>query len=154
MTDLDRLIRHEPDPESHYDIGVLSRALIVHAQFEAIYPFVDDNGRVGRLLFPLMFLGDGELPIHLATFLKRRQREYYDALLEVQTKLRWSSWVELFLECTAASCRHTVHLLRELGTISDRWRERLRACGTFRGIPRHYAQTWREADCCRRKWLS
>jgi Fic family protein len=141
MADLDRLIRHEPDPESHYDIGVLARALIVHARFETIHPFVDGNGRVGRLLFPLMFLGDGELPIHLATFLKRRQREYYDALLEVQTQLRWSSWVELFLECTVASCRHTVHLLRELGTIARRWRERLGE----RRIRKH-AVVWRLTD--------
>ena len=87
MADLDRLIRYEPDPESHYDIGVLSRAPIVHAQFEAIHPFVDGNGRVGRLLFPLMFVCDGGHPLHLATFLKGRQQEYYDALLEVQMKL-------------------------------------------------------------------
>lgn len=59
MTDLDRLIRYQTDPESHYDIGVLSRAPIVHAQFEAIHPFVDGNGRIGRLLLPLMFVGDG-----------------------------------------------------------------------------------------------
>jgi Fic family protein len=88
-----------------------------------------------------MFLGDGDLPIHLATFLKRRQREYYDALLEVQIKLRWTPWIELFLECTVASCRHTVHLLRELGTIADRWRERLRTRRT-----RKHAVAWRVAD--------
>jgi Fic family protein len=141
MTDLDRLIRYEPDPESHYDIGVLSRAPIVHAQFEAIHPFVDGNGRIGRLLFPLMFVCDGGHPIHLATFLKRRQREYYDALLEVQMQLRWSSWVELFLECTVASCRHTVHLLRELRTVAERWQERLTARRT-----RKHATAWRVAD--------
>ena len=141
MADLDRLLRYESDPESHYDIDVLARAPIVHAQFEAIHPFVDGNGRVGRLLFPLMFLGDGDLPIHLATFLKCRQREYYDALLEVQMKLRWSPWVELFLECTVASCRHTVHLLRELRSIADRWHERLEARRT-----RKHATAWRVAD--------
>lgn len=141
MADLDRLVRYEPDPESHYDLGVLSRALIAHAQFEAIHPFVDGNGRVGRLLFPLMFLGDGDLPIHLATFLKRRQQEYYDALLDVQMKLRWSPWVELFLECTVASCRHTGHLLREIRTIADRWQTRLTARRT-----RRHATAWRVAD--------
>ena len=99
------------------------------------------KGRIGRLLFPLMFLGEGGLPIHLATFLKRRQREYYDALLEVQMRLRWSAWVDLFLECMVASCRHTVHLLRELGNIADRWRERLKE----RRIRRH-ATVWRLAD--------
>jgi Fic family protein len=141
MTDLDGFIRSQSDPESHYDIGALSRAPIVHAQFEAIHPFVDGNGRIGRLLFPLMFLGEGEPPIHLATFLKCRQREYYDALLEVQMKLRWSPWVELFLECTVASCRHTVHLLRELRTIAERWQKRLKARRA-----RKHATIWRVAD--------
>jgi Fic family protein len=140
MTDLDRLIRHQPDPESHYDVSVLSRAAIVHAQFETIHPFVDGNGRVGRLLFPLMLLADGGHPIHLATFLKCRQREYYDALLDVQMKLRWSPWIELFLECTIASCRHTVHLLRELRTVAERWQERLKTRGT-----RKHATVWRVA---------
>lgn len=138
MTDLDRLIRHQPDPESHYDVSVLSRAAIVHAQFEAIHPFVDGNGRVGRLLFPLMLLADGGHPIHLATFLKCRQREYYDALLDVQMKLRWSPWVDLFLECTIASCRHTVHLLRELRSVAERWQELLKTRGT-----RKHATVWR-----------
>jgi Fic family protein len=144
MTDLDRLLRYQPDPESHYDIGVLARASIVHAQFEAIHPFVDGNGRIGRLLFPLMFLGDGGLPIHLATFLKCRQREYYDALLEVQMKLRWSPWVELFLECTVASCRHTVHLLRELQATGERWHARLEERRT-----RRHATVWRVTDLLR-----
>jgi 7,8-dihydro-6-hydroxymethylpterin-pyrophosphokinase len=49
-----------------------------------------------------MFVGDVGHPIQLAAFLKRRQREYYNALLEVQTKLRWSPWLELFLGCTVA----------------------------------------------------
>ncbi|HEY0686083.1 MAG TPA: Fic family protein [Steroidobacter sp.] len=137
MTDLDRLIRHQPDPESHYDVSVLPRAAIVHAQFETIHPFVDGNGRIGRLLFPLMLLADGGHPIHLATFLKCRQREYYDALLDVQMKLHWSPWVDLFLECAIASCRHTVHLLRELRSVAERWQERLKTRGT-----RKHATVW------------
>jgi Fic family protein len=141
MAGLDRLIRNEPDPEGHLRLGVLTRAPIVHAHFEAIHPFVDGNGRVGRILLPLMFLADGDPPIHLATFLKLRQREYYDALLAVQMKLRWSDWFQLFLECTIASCRHTVHLLRELGIIADQWHERLKE----RRI-RKDAAVWRLAE--------
>jgi Fic family protein len=59
----------------------------------------------------------------------------------VQMRLRWSAWIELFLECTIASCRHTVHLLRELRNIADRWRERLKARQT-----RKHATVWRLAD--------
>lgn len=54
---------------------------------------------------------------------------------------RCSPWIELFLECTVASCRHTVHLLRELGTIADQWRERLKARRT-----RKHAVIWRLVD--------
>jgi hypothetical protein len=59
----------------------------------------------------------------------------------VQMKLRWSDWFQLFLECTIASCRHTVHLLRELGIIADQWRERLKE----RRI-RKDAAVWRLAE--------
>ena len=141
MTELVGLMRYEPGAESHYAIDILARAPIIHAQFETIHPFVDGNGRVGRLLFPLLFLGDGELPIHLASFLKLRQREYYDGLLEVQMHLRWSKWTELFLECAIASCRHTVHLLRELQNLADQWGERLKG----RKFRRH-STVWRLVD--------
>lgn len=141
MAGLDRMIRYEPAPESHVRLGVLARAPVVHAHFEAIHPFVDGNGRVGRILLPLMFLADGEPPIHLATFLKLRQRDYYDALLAAQMRLNGSAWVQLFLECTIASCRHTVHLLRELRVIADQWRERLKE----RRIRKH-AAVWRLAE--------
>jgi Fic family protein len=141
MTDLERALRYEPDPESHYELGVLTRAPLVHAQFEAIHPFTDGNGRTGRLLFPLMFLADDGLPIHLATFLKLRQREYYDALLDVQMKLKWPPWITLFLECTIASCRHTMHLLGELRSLAERWHVRLRDRRT-----RKDACAWRLAD--------
>jgi hypothetical protein len=56
-------------------------------------------------------------------------------------KLRWSDWNQLFLECTIASCRHTVHLLRELRIIADQWRERLTERRT-----RKHAAVWRVAE--------
>jgi Fic family protein len=141
MSELPRLILAERDPESHYRLGVLARAPIVHAQFEAIHPFIDGNGRVGRLLFPLMFVAEEEPPIHLATFLKLRQREYYDALLDVQMRLRWDKWIELYLECTIASCRNTIDLLRELASTAERWHRLLED----RRVRRH-ATAWRLID--------
>jgi Fic family protein len=121
MEDLVARIGYEPSEESAIQINILGRAPFIHAQFETIHPFVDGNGRVGRILIPLLFLADGEPPLHLASFLKVRQREYYDALLEVQVHLRWAPWCQVFLECVIASCRHTAHLLAELAKLSDRW---------------------------------
>jgi Fic family protein len=127
MEDLVARIGYEPSEDSAIQINILGRAPFIHAQFESIHPFVDGNGRVGRILIPLMFLADGEPPLHLASFLKVRQREYYDALLEAQMRLKWAAWNQLFLECVIASCRHTVHLLAELAKLSDRWDQALKS---------------------------
>lgn len=119
LDDLVKLLQYEPD--GVMAVSVLMRAAIAHAQFEAIHPFLDGNGRTGRLLLPLMFMAAGEPPIHLATFLKVRQRDYYDALLEVQMRLNWEPWLRLFLECVIASARHTVQLFGVLEQIQQRW---------------------------------
>lgn len=119
LDDLVQLLQYES--QDTMVVSVLMRAAIVHAQFEAIHPFLDGNGRTGRLLLPLMFKAAGEPPIHLATFLKVRQRDYYDALLEVQMRLNWTPWVRLFLECVIASARHTVQLFGALESTRQRW---------------------------------
>jgi Fic family protein len=119
MDDLTSLLRYEP--EGVMSVSVLMRAAIAHVQFEAIHPFRDGNGRIGRLLLPLMFAADGQPPIHMATFLKVRQQAYYDALFVAQTRLEWEPWIRLFLECVIASARHTTQLFDVLAAIRNRW---------------------------------
>lgn len=133
MDDLAGLLQYDPD--GVVEVSILMRAGIAHAQFEAIHPFLDGNGRTGRLLLPLMLKAAGAPPIHLATFLKVRQQEYYDALWQVQTRLNWTPWMRLFLESVVASCRHTVQLFADLRDIQDRWQGVL----TERGKRRHAA---------------
>lgn len=123
MDDLARLLNFEPT--SNAAPTVLMRAPIIHAQFEAIHPFIDGNGRTGRLLLPLVFAAEGYPPLHLASFLKARQSEYYDALLAVQMRLDWEPWLRLFLECVLRSCRHTVGLIAQLQTLRREWALRL-----------------------------
>ncbi|WP_176785883.1 Fic family protein [Propionivibrio dicarboxylicus] len=139
MQDLQRVLRYQPD--GVVDVSILMRAGIAHAQFEAIHPFLDGNGRTGRLLLPLMLKAAGLPPIHLATFLKVRQRDYYDALWQVQTRLNWAPWMTLFLECTVASCRHTVQLFSALQRLQTQWRRRLAEAGK-----RRHAAIWKVTD--------
>ncbi len=113
------LLQYEPDGVA--EVSILMRAGIAHAQFEAIHPFLDGNGRTGRLLLPLMLKAAGAPPIHLATFLKVRQQEYYDTLWQAQTRLNWTPWMRLFLESVVASCRHTVQVFANLRDIQGRW---------------------------------
>ncbi|MDP2805718.1 MAG: Fic family protein [Gallionellaceae bacterium] len=119
LLDLQGLLQYQP--EGVEVVSILLRAAIAHVQFEAIHPFLDGNGRTGRLILPLMFKSEGMPPIHLASFLKLRQQEYYDALLCVQTKLEWEPWLRLFLESVVGSCRHTLNLFNELQKIQARW---------------------------------
>lgn len=66
------------------------RMAVAHVQFEAIHPFSDGNGRVGRLLPPLMMAAEGLPPLYLAGYLKTHQRAYYDGLAGVQLRGRWT----------------------------------------------------------------
>lgn len=136
MDDLLGLLQYEPDGVAV--ASILLRAAIAHVQFEAIHPFLDGNGRTGRLLLPLMLKAEGKPPIHLASFLKLRQQEYYDALLQVQTKLEWEPWIRLFLESVIASCRHTTKLFDDMRGIQLRWQGLL----TQQGKRRH-ATIWK-----------
>lgn len=139
MDDLQRLLQYQSD--GVIEISILMRAGIAHAQFEAIHPFPDGNGRTGRLLLPLMLKAAGQPPIHLATFLKARQQDYYDALWRAQTRLDWAPWMTLFLECVVASCRHTIQLFAEMSRLQARW------CGLLaeKGKRRH-ATIWKVTD--------
>ena len=136
MADLDSLFDYQPD--GNMLTSVLMRAAIAHVQFEAIHPFIDGNGRIGRMLLPLMLLAEEEPPIHLATFLKIRQRDYGNALREAQMRLNWVPWVTLFLECVIASCRHTGQIIDELDDLQGQWSAQLSA-----SRKRRHATVWR-----------
>lgn len=138
MENLHQLLQYAP--EDNRVVSILMRAAIAHVQFEAIHPFLDGNGRTGRLLLPLMFKAEAAPPIHLASFLKLRQQGYYEALWQAQTRLNWAPWMSLFLECVIASCRHTVLLFDQLDNIKARWQSMLAAQGK-----RRHATIWRIA---------
>lgn len=74
---------------------------IVHAQFETIHPFLDGNGRVGRLLVPLLMHERGVLKqplLYISHFLKENRAEYYDRLMDVRKNGNWEGWVKFFLK--------------------------------------------------------
>lgn len=139
MADLEDLLQYAP--EGNLVSSILMRAAIAHAQFEAIHPFTDGNGRIGRMLLPLMLQAEDEPPIHLATFLKRRQGEYYEKLRAAQMRLDWTPWVSLFLDSVIASCRHTGQLVVEIDDIQAGWNEQFQA-----RRKRRHATIWRVAE--------
>ena len=84
----------------------LVRAGLAHVQFETIHPFLDGNGRIGRLLITLLVEQWGLLDsplLYLSLAIRRRQREYYDRLSAVRTDGDWEGWTAFFLECVRSA---------------------------------------------------
>ena len=98
MRDLETFI-HKKD-----DIPRLVRFAMVHYQFEAIHPFLDGNGRVGRLLITLLLCAQSQLTkplVYVSGYFEANRQEYYDRLFEVSTRNRWIPWIEFFLRAVA-----------------------------------------------------
>src|SRR5690606_14255517 len=82
------------------DMPALVQAALVHAQFETIHPFLDGNGRVGRLLVTLLLCERGVLHqplLYLSLYLKANRAMYYDRLTAIRTGDDWEGWVKFFL---------------------------------------------------------
>ncbi len=106
----------------------LVRLALVHYQFEAIHPFEDGNGRIGRLLIPLMLCEKGFLTqplLYLSAFFKRHRDDYNALLLRVSQKEAWMEWVEFFLHGVAEEGRDGVRRARALLALRDKYRSHI-----------------------------
>jgi Fic family protein len=102
LNDLERFVHAESD------LPLLVRLALIHYQFEAIHPFIDGNGRVGRLLIALLLCTEGALPhplLYLSEFFERYRREYYQLLLEISRNGNWNEWIRFFLTGVARQSR-------------------------------------------------
>lgn len=103
---------------------------MVHYQFETLHPFVDGNGRIGRLLVVLHLLGSGTLSeptLTVSPWFEARRQEYYDRLLAVSTTGDWAGWVGFFASGLEASARSTHRQMIRLLDVQSSLRERVRA---------------------------
>lgn len=112
--------------------GPLVHAFMVHYQFEAIHPFTDGNGRVGRLLLSLMIAemcGLSKPWLYMSAFFEDRKTEYMDRLLRVSTHNDWTSWIRFCLEGTIVQALDTYNRCRRLLEIRDRYHDAVRRLG-------------------------
>ncbi|HEX7059196.1 MAG TPA: Fic family protein [Solirubrobacterales bacterium] len=96
MAALEQYLHDVPEPSP-----VLIKAALAHVQFETIHPFLDGNGRVGRLLITLLLVDQGVLTrplLYLSLYLKRNREAYYERLQRVRTEGAWEDWLRFFLE--------------------------------------------------------
>jgi Fic family protein len=114
MSDLEKYMNAEDE------LDVLIRAALIHYQFETIHPFLDGNGRVGRLLITLFLIEQKALSapaLYISYFLKKNRIEYYDRMTEVRNKGNYEQWVSFFLEAILESARDATDKIRKLSDL-------------------------------------
>lgn len=106
------------------DMPAVARAAMIHYQFEAIHPFLDGNGRVGRLLMALLFAEWKLLPqplLNLSVYFERYRQEYYDHLLAVSQRGAWEAWLRFFLRGVSAQAQDSLVRMERLEAIRTRY---------------------------------
>lgn len=105
------------------DMDCLIQAALIHYQFETIHPFLDGNGRVGRLLITLFLMEKKMLStpaLYISYFLKNNQVEYYDRMTEVRTKGNYEQWIRFFLTAIKESAVDAIQTIDELTTLRQK----------------------------------
>ncbi|MBK8203547.1 MAG: Fic family protein [Bdellovibrionales bacterium] len=111
-----------------HDLDPLIRIGLIHVQFETIHPFLDGNGRLGRLLIALLLEAWGILDsrlLYLSLHFKRNQQEYYSRLDAVRTKGDWEGWIRFFLDGICLSGQEAVNVSQELFKLFELDRRKL-----------------------------
>ena len=116
-------------------LPVLIRAGIAHVQFETIHPFLDGNGRLGRLLITLMLCKQGLLDapiLYLSLYLKQNRTLYYDLLQQVRQHGTWETWLEFFLEGIVHVAQQALRTAKEINALFERDHAALASLGRAR----------------------
>lgn len=115
------MLQYAPREDESWVLPVVVQVAIAHAQFQTIHPFVDGNGRCGRLLMPLILAAEGYPPLYLSGTLLRQRRAYYDALADVQLRADWAPWLRLLCRAVVEACDGAIAITRDLDTIRAAW---------------------------------
>ena len=104
--------------------GIITRMAIGHTHFEAAHPFRDGNGRVGRLLLPLMMTAEGHVPLYLSPYLEANKGNYYTSLKQAQQRLEWAPTISFMADAVTGTVAELMRTRNALSELSDRWKVR------------------------------
>jgi len=118
LSDLEKFV----NDDKMYGLPPIVFAALFHYQFEAIHPFPDGNGRVGRLMIPIILKQRNVMPqplLYMSQFFEDNRDEYYDLMLKVSQRSDWSDWIDFFLEGVIRSCEETIDTIRKVQDLRD-----------------------------------
>ncbi len=126
MSELEKYMNEESD------LDFLIRAGLIHYQFETIHPFLDGNGRIGRLLITLFLMEKKILTtpaLYISYFLKKNRIEYYERMTEVRLKGNFEQWIDFFLMALDESAQDAISAIDEMAALQAENRIKVSAMG-------------------------
>lgn len=107
-------------------MSMLIQCAVMHYQFEAIHPFLDGNGRIGRLLLPLILCEKEIMPeplLYLSSYFDEHLEQYYGGLLSVSQKSTWSDWIKFFLRAFIEQADETTRSIQKMSILLKKYKE-------------------------------
>ena len=135
---LEKFLHDDPVPTP-----TLVKAALAHVQFETIHPFLDGNGRLGRLLITLLLCAEGVLAeplLYLSLYFKTNRREYYELLQRVREEGDWEEWLRFFLTGVWQTAEQAVQRSGTLLQLFEQDRGRIKTLGRPAGSALHLHQ--------------
>lgn len=126
MSDLEKYINSDDS------LDVLIQAALIHYQFETIHPFLDGNGRIGRLLITLFLIEKKVLSspaLYISYFLKKNRIEYYDRMSEVRNKNNYKQWIKFFLNAIKDAAEESIETIKKLTILRNNNIEKINKLG-------------------------
>jgi len=127
MSKLELFLHNQPEPTP-----VLLKAALVHVQFETIHPFLDGNGRLGRLLIALLLCEQKVLRepmLYLSLYFKAHRQYYYELLNNVRMTGDWEAWLDFFAEAVIVTATQAVETAQQLLDLSNQDRDKISGLG-------------------------
>jgi len=127
MGELERFLYDRPE-----HTPLLQKAALAHVQFETIHPFLDGNGRLGRLLITLLLCEQKALQqpmLYLSLYFKTQRQYYYELLNEVRQRGNWEAWLDFFAEAVIIAANQAVDTTRQLADLSKEDRDKINGLG-------------------------
>ena len=127
MGALEKFLHNDP-----VKIPTLLKAGLAHAQFESIHPFLDGNGRLGRLLITFVLCTEGALSqplLYLSLFFKQNRSAYYDMLQRIRTHGEWENWLLFYLQGVEEVARQATDTAKNLLTLFERHQKKIQNLG-------------------------